>query len=123
MRLALCAATLVITAACSNPTGSIAGPVAVRATPPVLQLTNNTTAPVYAFVIERRAAAYTDWAPCTDAAACPGIVSGATVAVPYGKIVGYTPAAREAIVYWWHLMPDGGSGFRPDSLRAVVVGL
>ena len=45
------------------------------------------------------------------------------MAVPYGKIVGYTPAAREAIVYWWHLMPDGGSGFRPDSLRAVVVGL
>jgi len=114
---------LVLCLACGNPTGPIGGRLAVRAAPPLLELTNQSPAPVYTFTIERQTAAYTDWAPCTDAARCAAIKTGVTASVPYTQIAGYAPGAREAIVYWWHLVPSGQATFRPDSLRAIVVTL
>jgi hypothetical protein len=116
-------AALVLTVACSNPTTPIEGEVAVRAVPPDLQVSNQTPTPVYSFIIERGAAAYTDWAPCNDPTRCTALAAGATTTLPYARIVGYTPAAREAIVYWWHLIPEGGAAVRPDSIRAVVTAL
>jgi len=116
-------AALFVTATCSNPTGPLAGGLAVQAVPPVLQLTNQSSAPIYSFAVERGAAAAINWAPCTDPARCAGLSPGATTALPYTQISFYTPAAHEAIVYWWHLIPATGTGFRPDSIRAVVVAL
>jgi hypothetical protein len=43
--------------------------------------------------------------------------------LPYAAIAGYTVSARQAIVFWWHLTPAGSRGFRPDSIRAVTIGL
>jgi hypothetical protein len=114
---------LFITVACGSPTTLIEGRLAVQATPPVLQLTNQSPAPVYSFATERGAAAKSNWAACTDPARCAGLAPGTTTALPYTQIASYTPAAREAIVYWWHLIPATGMGFRPDSIRAVVVTL
>ncbi len=114
---------LALSLACANPTGLIGGRLTVRAVPPILDLTNQSPAPVYVFTVERRAAAYTDWAPCTDPSRCAGITLGQTTSVPYTHIAGYAPGAREAIVYWWHLIAGAQSTFRPDSIRAVVVGL
>ena len=114
---------LALSLACANPAGPIGGRLTVRAAPPVLELTNQGAAPIYFFTVERGAAAYTDWAPCTDASRCAGITMGQTASVPYTQIAGYAPGAREAIVYWWHLVVSGPSTSRPDSIRAVVVAL
>jgi hypothetical protein len=114
-------AALFITVACSNPTGMLGGRLAVQAVPPVLQLTNQSGALAYWVAYERGATAKISWAPCTDPARCAGLAPGATTTLPYTQIGFYTPAAREATVYWWHLIPATGTGFRPDSIRAVVV--
>ncbi len=116
-------ALLALSLACASPAGPIGGRLTVRATPPVLELTNQGAAPIYFFTVEGGAAAYTDWAPCTDASRCAGITMGQTASVPYTQIAGYVPGAREAIVYWWHLVGSGPSTSRPDSIRAVVVAL
>ena len=116
-------ALLALPLACANPTGPIGGRLTVRATPPVLELTNQGAAPIYFFSIERGAAAFADWAPCTDPSRCAGITMGQTASVPYTQIAGYAPGAREAIVYWWHLIARDQSTLRPDSIRAVVVAL
>ena len=108
---------------CSNPLAPGEGAVAVLAIPPALHLTNQTPLPVYTFVIDRNTLAFTDWAPCRDPNSCAGIAPGATNVLPYSGIAGYSSDTREAIVYWWHLEPQSGGGFQPDSIRAVVVTL
>jgi hypothetical protein len=114
---------LALALGCANPTGPIGGRLSVRAVPPVLELTNQSPAPIYSFTIERGAAAYTDWAPCTDPSRCTAIRAGQTASMAYTQIAGYAPGAREAIVYWWHLVADAGTTFQPDSIRALIVGL
>ena len=123
MKLSFVSAIICFTLACANPTATIGDTITVRAAPPVLELTNQSPAPVYSFIIERGTAAYTDWAPCTDPAHCGATGVGRTSSVAYTQIAGYSVDAREAIVYWWHLVPGGETGLRPDSVRAVVVGL
>ncbi|MDP3676348.1 MAG: hypothetical protein Q8R44_14845 [Novosphingobium sp.] len=123
MKAPFVSALLSLTLACANPTGLIGGHLAVQAAPPVLELTNQSPASIYSFTIERDAAAYTDWAPCNDPARCSPLRPGASMAVPYTQIAGYASGASEAIVYWWHLIAGGETGFRPDSIRAVVVAL
>lgn len=116
-------AALIFTAACGTATGLIEGRLTVQAAPPVLQLTNQSPAPVYWFAVERGATAKISWAPCTDPARCAGLAPGTTTALPYPQISFYTPAAREAVVFWWHLIAATGGGFRPDSIRGVLVAL
>jgi hypothetical protein len=123
MKLFVVSACLAVLLACGNPTGSGSTGLLVRAAPPVLDLTNQTAGPVYSFVIDRAAAAYTDWGPCSDPNTCAAITVGGTDALAYSQIVGYSSTSTEAIVYWWHLVPDGNNGFRPDSVRAVVTSL
>jgi hypothetical protein len=113
---------LVCIVACADPTAIIRGRIAVRAVSPDLQITNQSGVPVYSFIVERAAAAHTDWAPCNQPTLCAGIAAGATANVPYSQIVGYTSGAREAIVYWWHLRASS-VGFQPDTIRAVVIAL
>jgi hypothetical protein len=95
----------------------------VRAAPPVLNLSNVSPATIYTFPIEAGLAMRANWAPCSDPAHCNGIKPGATTELPYAQIAGYEAGATHAIVYWWHLVPDGSAGFRPDSIRAVPVRL
>ena len=116
-------ACLAVLLACGSPTGTGSTGLLVRAAPPVLNLTNQTATAVYTFVIDRGAAAYTDWAPCSDPGSCASIKLGETSSLPYAHIAGYSSTSTEAIVYWWHLVPGGSNGFRPDSVRAVVTSL
>jgi len=116
-------AYLAVLLACGNPTDTGSTGLIVRAAPPVLNLTNQTAGPVYSFVIDRGAAAYTDWGPCTDPNTCAAIQVGGTNTLAYTQIAGYSSTSTGAIVYWWHLAPDGKNGFRPDSVRAVVTSL
>ena len=123
MKPALVSIALCLALACGTPTAPVGGQLTVRAAAPMLELTNHSPAAIYTFSIERGAAAYTDWAPCTDPANCAAIGIGESATLPYSQIAAYTSAAREAIVYWWHLVPGGPTGFMPDTIRAVVVTL
>ena len=123
MRPVVVGAVLTALLGCGNPTGTGSAGLLVRAAPPVLNLTNRSSAPIYSFVIDRGVAAFTDWAPCTDPGTCPALKTGETSPLGYAQIVGYSSTSTEAIVYWWHLVPDGTSGFRPDSIRNVVTAL
>ena len=109
--------------ACTQPTSPILGVVSARGIGQNVEITNHTFAPVYTFVIDRGAAAYTDWGPCTDPTLCAATAPQSGSVLPYSQIVGYTLTSREVIVYWWHLVPDGASGFRADSTRAIIIGL
>ena len=123
MKGTVIAAVLGLVLACGDPTGPIPGTLAVRATAPVLQLTNQSAAPIYTFTIEAGTAARANWAPCTDPSRCPSIAPGKHATLPYAAITGYTAGAQQAIVFWWHLTLGGSTGFRPDSIRSVIIGL
>jgi hypothetical protein len=87
-----------------------------------LWLQNHSTQPVNYFVVARDVAPLMDWAPCAGPA-CPVVPAAGTVSVPFSEIAGLSSVTTEAIVNWWHSVPDGGGGFRPDSLRAFVIPL
>ena len=123
MKATLGGTVLLVILGCTDPTGPIPGSLWVQAIPPALQLTNQSPAPVYSFVIESQTAALVNWAPCADPSRCSGLAPGGSLHLPYTDIAGYTPGARQAIVYWWHLVPSDGPGFRTDSIRAVMIGL
>jgi len=114
---------LMFALACGSPSGPSGGNLTVRAAPPVLKLSNESRATIYTFPIEAGLAIRANWAPCSDPAHCSGINLGETRELPYAQIAGYEAGATHAIVYWWHLVPGGATGFRPDSIRAVPVEL
>jgi len=116
-------AALCIAVACSNSVGLTVERLAVQAAPPVLLLTNQSPAPVYYLAMNRASLAAANWAFCSDPTRCTGLNPGVSTSLPYAQIGGYTQGAREAVVFWWHLIPATGTGFRPDSIRAVVVAL
>jgi len=114
---------LVLAQACGSATGPLGGNLVVRAAPPALSLSNESPATIFTFPIEATLAMRANWAPCSDPAHCSGIKPGDTKELPYAQIAGYAAGATQAIVYWWHLVPDGTAGFKPDSIRAVPVRL
>ena len=123
MKRCLAIAALLLALSCDSPTGLIPGELAVRVTPPTLQLTNQTPAAVYFFAIDGKLAMVANWAPCTDPTSCLAIAPATSEDLPYSQIAGYEAGAQTAIVYWWHLVPEGATGFRPDSIRAAAVRL
>ncbi len=116
------AAVFALLSACARPTAP-GGTLMVLASPPNLVMTNQTATPIYSFIVDQRTLALVDWAPCLDPATCDPLAAGTTKTVPYDSILGYSAQTESVVVYWWHLVPNRGTGFRPDSLRAQVVGL
>lgn len=106
---------------CSSSTGVEIGGVIASAESGEISITNRTVRPVYTFVIGRNMAAAALWAPCTDPATCDGLEPGATRRVPYPNFPGYEET--EALVNWWHLVPNPVGGFKPDSIRVGIVRL
>ncbi|CAN5743383.1 hypothetical protein BH23GEM7_BH23GEM7_35290 [soil metagenome] len=120
----LCAVLLLVGAGCSMFTeSSVGSSLEVEATGSVLRLTNHTEQPVYYLAFEREMLALALWAPCTNPQECPRIAPGEQISVGYESISGYEAGKQEAVVLWYHLHPDSGGGFEPDSLRSVVVRL
>ncbi|HEX2077310.1 MAG TPA: hypothetical protein VHG08_06360 [Longimicrobium sp.] len=129
MRRSLLFATLCLSAllgGCSSSEGpldpAVALDVSVNARKS-LRLENASSRAIYYFVIERNMAALANWAPCTSPEQpCPRVQPRSQTQVPYSRIAGYEPGAREAIVYWWHLVERDG-GWAVDHVRSVVVQL
>src|SRR6266436_5779877 len=80
-------------------------PVDVVPQASALRIVNTSDAPIYYFLVERQSAALIDWAPCTNPSACSSVAAHGDAQVPFSQIAGYEPGEREAIFYWWHLLP------------------
>lgn len=87
-----------------------------------VRLSNGTDRPV-AYVVWNRGW-LAQFAPCLDPGpGCVRLAAGASVVVPDAEIGGYAPGAPEAIVYWWHVVPDAAGGYRTEEVHEVVVRL
>ncbi len=118
-RLLWAAALLV---GCANPVAPAAESVGVHLGAAGVVVTNRTDADIFYMVVERETALLIDWIGCNDPAApCPRVAPSSSTVVPYDQVTGW-PGSGQVIVYWWHLVPASGGGFRPDSMRAVVRG-
>jgi hypothetical protein len=104
--------------------GAPAAPgLAIRAVPGALELSNGDTSAAYFVALEQETSARALWRPCTVPSDCRSVAPGATLRLPLDSIVGITPEATHAVVYWYHLVPaaDGTTGH--DSVRTVQVPL
>ena len=123
MKPLLALGALLVTLSCGSATDVIGGDLSVRVTPPRLNITNQTPAPVYLLVMEGQFASRANWAPCSDPARCAALAPAASKDLALDQIAGYALGAETVVVYWWHLIPGGETGFHPDSVRAVAVRL
>ena len=102
--------------------GIVAGDVAVSRVTGGIKLTNGTERPVAYAVWNRGWLAL--FAPCADTGPeCLRLAPGASVTVPDSEIDGYAPGAREAVVRWWHVLPDGAGRYQAGAVQEVVVAL
>jgi len=126
----LCAVALLTGACQSEPSAPIAAPVIVTASADVaasrveggVRVSNETDEPI----------AYAVWnsgwlalfGPCADTGPdCPRIAPGATVIISDAQIGGWTPDATEAVVRWWHVVPDGSGGLKAGAVHEIFVTL
>ncbi len=118
---ALCLSALL--AGCSSPPPlDPAMPLRAVAASQSLRLENASSRPIYYLIIERETVPLSNWAPCTSPDHCEHVDAHGETRVEYSDIPGYKPGAREAIVYWWHLVQRDGE-WAVDHLRAVLVEL
>ena len=87
-----------------------------------IRLTNNTDRGV-AYVVSNP-----QWlgllAMCADPGPdCVKLAPGASVVVPLDVIYGYSANATEAMVSWWHVVPEGADGYKIENVTTVVVSL
>ena len=121
MRLSYYQMALAALVACS---AHHAGILTVVPAPGSVALLNNGPDPIFFFAIERATASLLMWAPCVNPSGpCRRVPSQSQVQLPNSAIQGYNPGALEAFLYWWHLVPNPPDGFRPDSIRMMIVRL
>jgi hypothetical protein len=130
MRRFSSAAILVAALAACNPfengPASATGPdgaLTARQTVPGVELVNRTTVKTFQFLVEKETASLIDWVPCTvEGPACTAVPSLGTITVPWEEVSGWTPEAREILVYYWYVI---GTGPIPmaDSIRSFVLTL
>jgi hypothetical protein len=112
---------LAVAVGCSSPTAVEIGGVLADARHGNITITNRTVQPVYTIVIGRNAAAVADYMLCVNPQTCDGIAPSDFRTIPYSKLTGIQET--EAIVHWYHLVPNAQGGFKPDSIRTGIVPL
>jgi hypothetical protein len=126
VRLAL--AVFVVVAACTR-VGDPRDPAAdtlisANATPAGLTLGNPGDEPLAIAVFERETATSVMFDPCIDRTpGCLRLPAGKTLTLPYGEIMGWSPAAREVMVYTWRVESNGQGGYRASQMTSRVVPL
>lgn len=109
---------------CAEPTGPVSSELLVAdARQGTVRLANLTRESIYYFVVERDFAALALFGQCTNPVTCPKVPARRTIEVDYDDIAGYEAGAEEAIVLHYRLVAADGGGFRPDSVRALVIPL
>jgi hypothetical protein len=93
------------------------GPLSVSPARNSFVMENRGERDIFYFAVEQHTAALINWGPCDRPADCPRVPARGRTTVPYDSIGGFGPEATTAIIYWWHLVPDGAGGHRPDEIR------
>jgi hypothetical protein len=105
------------------PEGSGATGLSVQPVDGGLELRNDTDKPVSYRVVERefarQSAGPCPHCPCPECTLSPGT----SIVVPYADIVGYSPAAQEAMVAWWAVTVDDTGARQLELIETVVVQL
>ena len=98
-------------------------PLAHVVSPPHVQLTNQTSKPIFFTLMDERIVPLVNWTACADAVRCPSLAPGASTSVEFDRIVGYSAESERAVLYGWHA--DGAhSGIqRPERIRRISVQL
>lgn len=122
MRRLIALASALAVLSCANPVSVKSDVLRVNVLVDALELVNMSDTKVY-FIAFAGDMTLVDPEPCTDPVTCEGVGSGVKYLLPYTNINGYVQGAAEAVVYHWHLIPDGAIGFRPDSVRTTDVHL
>jgi hypothetical protein len=127
-RPCLALAIVAVLAACAR-SGDPRDPAAdtllsATATSAGLTLGNPGDEPLAVAVFERETATRVMFDPCIDRTpACLRLPAGKTLTLPYADIMGWTPAAREVMVYTWRVEPNGQGGYRASGMTSRVVPL
>lgn len=119
----LCLSALL--AGCAESPGPLdpSAPLDVSVASRSIRLENQDSRTIYYLIMEAGFAGRVLWAPCTSPEEpCARLEPQAAVRVPYSQISGYEPGAREAILYWYHLLERDG-GWEVDQVRPVRVRL
>jgi len=102
--------------------GSFSADVAASRVPGGVRLTNDTDRPIAYAVWNRGWLAL--FGPCFDTGPdCPRLAPGASITTPDSEIDGWAPGAVEAVVRWWHVVPDGAGGVRAGEVNEIFVTL
>jgi hypothetical protein len=113
---------LVLSAGCRDDGASYkfddAHGVQIDASSSSLIVRNSTLDTVYYFAVERETAARVDWLPRSDSS--NAVKSNSLLAVPYSKIIGYTPQCQ-IIVYLWNGTRATPFLVRSGSMRSLIV--
>lgn len=93
--------------------GIVAGTLEVVARPPALTLRNTTERVVGYMVVDTDQMVVALYPPCGSQ--CPLLVQGASIAVPYAQIGGYTERSTAANVLWWTYRRAADGTLQPES--------
>ena len=99
--------------------GIVAGTLEARAVRPTLTLRNTTEFVVGYMVVDKDQAVVALYPPCGQN--CPTLVQGASAAIPYTAIGGYTAASREANVMWWKYIRRADGSLAPDGGAQTII--
>ena len=120
--LVIVAVLALVGAACADPTAATDGTLRVEPRASGLRIENASDRPVYYAVYDQQTLALLDWVACTGAG-CPSIPARGVTVRACAEIPSCTAATTRVVVYWWRAEPDAAGGFRPDSIRTLVVDL
>jgi hypothetical protein len=114
--VAACAATQTVESPIVDPVpnGIVAGTIVVRVENGVIILRNTTEFVVTYRLIEAETATRALFPVCTITS-CPRLAQGEERRIPYAEITGWSPAAREAILPWWRMIPQRDGSLTPDA--------
>lgn len=102
--------------------GTFSADVAASRVPDGVRLTNETGQPIAYAVWNRGWLAL--FGPCVDTGPeCPRLAPGASITTPDSEIAGWAPGAVEAVVRWWHVVPDGAGGVRAGEVHEIFISL
>ena len=97
--------------------------VEVRARNNMLYLRNHTNSPVYYAVFSRELLRRSGGLRiCPEPDCHENISPHQQVAVPYAQFLGEVKD-DEAVLYWWHLVPNGDQEYQIDELHTLVIDL
>ena len=108
----------------ASPVGPSVAQVSVQRVSEGIRLVNDGDLPIAYGAVEHEAFKHmlALWGPCPQLEQCT-VPPGGSVVIPYSKISMYEPGAREAVVYWWKLVPHGPGDDRLEESQSLVVAL